>query len=264
MYPTVQRSSEQSGGFVQMMVLVGLATIGAIVSAAIVSSQDGARSEAALERLVLVDALTTSGFNRLAAAMRDPSDNLETQALDPKGVADTFVADITVTLQIEGISGKIDVLRTDRNILARYLSNSALSSNEQTALLASIDKARASRDADAAIDLVFAALLDLRPLSALERDFTKFGSGAGIDPTYASGRVLAAVPGLSAADVARWVSSSAMERTQLKLQSPYFATNGTRFDLVAQVSWAPDQSVERRLPVELTTGGHLIPIAGPN
>lgn len=258
--PTVTSTS----GFVQMMVLIALGTISAVVMATMLVATSANSSTAALERLVQTDALTTSRFNRLEAAMVDPADDLETRALEPDAAAEIQVGDKRMALQIEGIGGKIDPLRTDPDVIVRYLANSGLTSAEQVRAMDTIAQARESSDASSAANAVLIALLDRKPAPELSQDFTQFADHSGIDPAYASPSVVAAIPDLPASSGVRISGVAIEDLAKLNLQSRYFAPNGTRFSLVAHIDWGPTQSSQRQLPVEVSGAGRLVALAGPN
>lgn len=247
-----------------MMVLVALGTISAVITAAILTSTAASRNYAALDRLVETDALAISGFNRLEAAMLDPADDLETRALQLDSSAEIAVGDQRIALRIEGVGGKIDPVRTDPDVIVHYLANAQLSAAEQTNVMNAIGMAREAGSGNSGYDAMLIGLLDREADRVLQQDFTQFADHSGIDPAYASQRVIAAIPDLPMSPAGRNSGRTMQGLAQLNLQSRYFAPNGARFSLVARVDWGPNQSSQRRLPVEVSSAGRLIPIAGPS
>lgn len=252
-----------SAGFVQLMALVALATISAMITASIVGATTGSRTSAALERLIRSDAVATSGFVRLEAAIIDPSDNLETGALAPTSDTRVTVGDIEVDLHIEAEDGKIDVLRADRDLVARYLANAGLTPDEQASVLRAIDEARAEEDGEAGMDTLRRALLEQDDEASFHRDFTQFGS-SGIDPAYASDQVLASLPDLSPAEIAQLIGTPTEARGEGSIHSRYFKSGGRRFTLVSRIDWTVEQRSELRLPIELSAAGRPVHLAGPS
>ncbi|MBI4924141.1 MAG: hypothetical protein HY834_20590 [Devosia nanyangense] len=259
----VMRPPGGSAGFVQLMALVALATISAVITASIVGATTGGRTSAALERLIRSDAVATSGFVRLEAAIIDASDSLETGALAPTSDARVGVGDVQVGLRIEAEDGKIDVLRADRDLLARYLANARLPPDVEVRMLGAIDEARAREDGGAGLEAVRRALLEQGDEASFYRDFTQFGS-SGIDPVYASDRVLASFPDLSPAEVAQLIRTSPEARATGSIRSRYFKSGGRRFALVSWIDWSVGQRSELRLPIEISAAGKPIRLAGPS
>ncbi len=259
-----QKTVTSTGGFVQMMALIALGTISAVVMGTMLVATRSGSSTAALQRLVVTDALTTSAFARLEAAMIDPADDLETAALRSDAPTQIQVGDVRVAVRIEGIGGKIDPTRTAPEVMSRYLANSHLSTDEIAAIMTAIGKARDAGNIQAAYEAVLAGLLDRSPEQDIWRDFTQFSDHSGLDPFYASPRVIAAIPDLPASPTAGISGSTIQDLAQRNLQSQYFEPNGGRFSLVAYIAWGPNQSSERQLPVEISSAGRMVALAGPN
>ena len=257
-------TATSTDGFVQMMVLVALGTISAVIMATMLTATDGSSNTAALERLVETDALTISGFNRLEAAMLNPTDDLAIRALRLDTPVEIQVGGNRVALQIEGVGGKIDPLRTARDAIVRYMANSPLTTGERATVMAAIDKARDTNSAYAGYTAVLIGLLDHRANRELEQDFTQFADHSGIDPAYASSRVIAAIPDLSASTVAGISGSTIQDLAVRNLQSRYFAPNGSRYSLVTIIDWGQNQSAQRRLPVEVSSAGRLVALGAPS
>ncbi len=247
------RSTSQAG-FVQLIVVSALAVLGGLLSASLLGATQTSRQAAALERLVRSEVVADAGFRRLVAAIEDPSDTLENAALqEPTKVA--FAAN-ELSLRIEANGSKIDVLVAEPQLIERYASQAGLDTPGVAGLLDELGAARRDQDGAKALELVRVALTGLLPGDELNHDFTRFG-GSGIDPTYASRRVLHAVPDLSLADADRIAAASPAERAQEAQLSRYFASGGRRFALVTQVATS-----EWRLPIEISTAGKVIVLAG--
>ena len=219
------------------------------------------RQTAALERLVRSDAIAVSGFQRLAAAIDESADVLENQAL--QGFVSLPLASAEILLGIEADGSKIDVLAADPLMLERYLTEASLDLRRVTILLGDIGVARSRSDGAGALEIVRAAIAGLLPTGAFDRDLTRFGS-SGVDPTYASARVLHAIPDLAPSDADRIAATPAGERAQYARLSGYFASTGRHFSLVTRIGWGADAAAERRLPIEISTSGKVVVLAGPN
>lgn len=247
-------------GFVQVIVVSALATIGGLVTASLIATTKTNQQTAALERLVRNEAIGISGSQRLAAAIDDPADALEAQAL--WGTVATKLANIEISFRIEPEGSKIDVLAAELGLIEGYASQVGLDPRSTTTLLGEIGKARGRSDGVTALEAVRVAMTGMLPAEGLDRDFTRFG-GAGIDPSYASSRVLHAIPDLSPADADRIAATTPDERAQHVHLSRYFSSGGRRFTLVTQIAWSANETSERRLPIEISTSGKIIVLAGP-
>lgn len=245
-------------GFVQLIVVAALATLGGLLTANLMAATHTSRQTAALERLVRSETIGTSGAYRLAAAIGDPADALENQALH--GAVNVGVGGTGMSLRIETSGSKIDVLAAEMVLIEGYVSQSGLAPSAAATLLANISEARTRSDGAEALEAVRVALAGILPIADIERDFTRFG-GPGIDPSYASAHVLHAIPDLSPADAARIAAAAPEDRAKDAL-SRYFSSTGRRFSLVTRIVWAPNETSERRLPIEISTAGQVIVLAG--
>ena len=249
-------------GFVQILLLVALATIAAVLTAVLIGARQNVLYAKALDRMIRTEALAASGFQRLGAAILDHADDLEQAALEGTDPPLVTLADARLALTLEGEGGKIDLLRADMALLTEYLVNAALPAAAQARLIADIAAARDSKDGAAARDAVRLALLDSLSNAQIDADFTILGTTAGIDPRYASERVLAAVPDLDPGDLAALLAMPEAERTQQGL-SRYFESGGRRFSLVVKIDQPPFAPATRRLPIELSTSGRVLVLGAP-
>ncbi len=191
----------RSAGFVQLLVLVSLAGIGAIVTASLGLASVNNQAAAALERTVETEALAASAFTRLSHAIADPSDDLELVVLDVE-VPLNFGRG-AVGLKIESEASKVNLMLADLALLRRYVTNAGLSSDDANAVVEALDQARGAGDRRWAIDTLLVALDGLRSHSDLLEDVSVFSTTAGIDPAYATSRTPASIPDLSTAQLAQ-------------------------------------------------------------
>jgi hypothetical protein len=198
----------------------------------------------------------------MQAAMDDPTDDLEVAALEHDERASVLVGKMRLQVSIEPEDGKLDLMKCDPALLHRYFVNVGLSSDELTSLLEVIQQSRASGDGRQAIDALFAALLDHESSTNIEQDFTINGTQAGIDPLYASFRVLASIPDISLADASRLSTTNFAERTKVGISSGYFVSGGRHFSLLTRVVWTADQQSNERIPVEVSAAGQFVRLAG--
>lgn len=247
-------------GFVQLLVVAALAAVGGLLTAGLMTAMQSSRQTAALERLVRSDAIAASGFRRLATAIEEPADTLESEAL--RGPVDVSLGGTGLSLRVEANGSKIDVLAADITMIESYLRQTGLDPQSVTTVLDDVGKARSSANGAAALQIIRAAVIGLVPDSALSRDLTRFG-GMGIDPNYASRRVLRAIPDLTPADAERMASAPEGGRAQYAHLSRYFASTGRRFSLLTTINWTADTMPERRLPIEISTSGKVVVLAGP-
>ncbi|WP_141728262.1 hypothetical protein [Devosia insulae] len=242
----------------QLLVVSALAVLGALLTAGLLAAAQTGRQAAALERLVRSEVAAEAGFYRLVAAIEDPADTLETAAL--QGQTTLALAGNELLLGIETNGSKIDVPAADLQLIERYARQAGLDGRDLSALLAELGAARADGDGSAALEALRVAMTGLLPSQELNRDITRFG-GSRIDPTYASRRVLHAVPDLSPADADRIAAAPPAERAQYAQLSRYFASGGRRFALVTRVAWGATDLSEGCLPIEISTAGRVIVLA---
>jgi hypothetical protein len=244
-------------GFVQILVLGALATLAALVGAAMMLARTDSTHSAALERLVRTDVLVTSGFRRTMAALGSPTDDFETLALE--GDAGFPLGDVSTNVRIDGENGKIDVLLSDPVLMQQLAGNAGVSPADIRQLADAVAAMREQSDGAGALDAARGVFSPYLPSFA--EAVTRFG-GAGIDPTYASADVLSAIPDLSPSDAARIAATPAAERSQLVSLSRYFTSNSRRFSIVVSIDWGLGETATRRLPIEISTSGQPIILAG--
>lgn len=242
-------------GFAQLLVIGALAVMAAILSAAIATARLGSAQISALDARVLADARLTSGIDLLRDALGDPQSDLESQALAQPVVV--HVGDEAVALSLTGEGGKIDVMRGDPALVARFAAVAGVSQSDAAELLRRLAERRAAGDDAGALDVVRVYLAEAVGFDALDESFTRFGSDR-IDPAMAGAAVLRAIPDLNAAQVTQIIATPAAERGQYAPLSRYFASGSRRFMLVARQDGKQGQRFERRLPVELTASGGVI------
>jgi len=86
---------------------------------------------------------------------------------------------------------------------------------------------------------------------------------AGIDPRYATERVLAAVPDLDPGELASLLAMPAVDRASRHGLSRLFESGGRRFSFAVKVDQPPFVPTTRRLPIELSTSGRVV-VLGPS
>ena len=246
-----------NGGFVQVLVLAGIASLAALAVAGLSSSQSSSTTAAAVERVLRVDVLSRSAFERVLAALESPPDPFEQQALSSPAVLNLPRQDVVVSL--EGEAGKVDAARSPLATMVRLADHLGLPAVGRGAFIADLEALRSQGDAAQALDLVRQRLSPL--VADLDALVTIFGDER-IDPTYAPQVVLEAIPDLSPVEIAQILSVPPPERGQFTALSEHFATNSRRFSIAANIAWAPDQISIRRLPIELSTSGRAIVLSG--
>lgn len=254
------RQAASDAGFVQLLVIGALATLAGLLTVTMLTAAQTSRASAALERLVRNSAVGDASALRMMAAIEDPADDLETRAL--RGSMTVAMGPVDTTLRIEAEASKIDVLFADVALLERYLVHRGFDASTVTALVQRLSVARESGDGVGALEALRVALTAALPTGEFDRDVTRFG-GVGIDPISATGRVLLAIPDLSPAEAKRIAAASPEDRAQYAHSSRYFSSSGRRFSLVTTTARGVGQASERRLPIEISTAGKPIVLAGP-
>lgn len=214
-------------------------------------SRGAGRQVAALERMITSQVVLESGLRRLQAGFASVDDDVENRAL--MAAVPVLVGRTPVSLGIENEAGKIDVMRAAEPVVLGYLSRFW----ERPPTRAALRAARAGGEGAGAFQAI-ALQLPQDELADAYRDLTRFGL-QGIDPQYASRRVLESLPDLAKGEAARIAELPAGQRTLSPSASQYFVTGGHTFSLVA--SLASDQR-SVRLPVEVSTSGRVVALAG--
>lgn len=240
-----------------MVVLAGIAVLAALSVAGLSSAQSADVTAAALERMLRSDVLSRSAFDRVLAALESRPDMFEQQALSGPTTLQVSPQDMAVSL--EGEAGKIDLLQAPLATIARLADNLGLPAAGRNAFVQDLEETRTQGNGQRALDLARQRLALL--VTDLDAVVTIFG-GQHIDPTYAPREVLEAVPDLSPVEIAQILSAPPPERGQFVAMSEHFATNSRRFSIAVQIAWAPDQVSIGRLPIELSTSGRAIVLAG--
>jgi hypothetical protein len=250
------------GGFVQILVLAGLATVAGLLTAVLSDARQWGENGRSIERLTAGMAVAESGVRRLLAAINDPTDDLESR-VGVDGVPFPFgVAEHSLDLAIEGEAGKIDVLAADRAVLLGYLQDLHLTEENRAFLVQAIDSARLRTDGPAAMDALFSHLLPVVSSELIEQDFTLLSGLAGIDPMLASERVLAALPDISDIEAKEIVRLRRTQPLSIAGLSIYFASGRPLFTLVATVHWNETETTTKRVPIEITTAGRALVTSG--
>lgn len=246
----------KSAGFVQILVLVSLTGIGGVVTASVIEAMTGNRAAAALQWTIESDALAGSTFNRISDAVANPSDKLELSLIEKEQALDLGIG--VVSAAVESESSKVNLMLADLAIVHRYATNAGLSTTQAGALVAEVGETRRAGNANKAFDALLLHLLGLRSYSELAADVSVVGTDSGVDPAYATLRVLSAIPDLSPAQVQLLEKTPASGRATA-VSSRYFGSSGTRYALVATIRKGAHES-QRRLVVEVTASGRMVPV----
>ena len=261
MQDRIKRTTD--GGFVQIGALAGLAVVAASLALSLGGNMQLARDAAAFERRASAALIADSGVRRVLASIEDPADPL---AMEVGVAGDLHTLELLgspVELAIEGEAGKIDPLTAARPILESYFSNAGVPAARIAALMAGLDQARPAADAEAAFELLETYLLPDLTAENLARDFTDRSKLAGIDPLYASRRVLEALPDLGTTEIDEIIRVRSLEPGSLDTTaSRYFAGGGAEFTIVAAVPLTGREALVRRVPIELTTAGRAVVLDG--
>lgn len=241
----------RSSGFVQVLALAGLITVSGLVvagsSTALFAVQEASTLRDRLQREVVLSSALRYG---LASG----------RALGPDFASfDVAIDDQLVTLYVEPEGGKIDIGSAPPQLLRGYLLEAGLSTANPEALLRVRE---ALADERTALNTkVLSSLLTHIDLESLNQDITSFGS-AGIDPRYATERVLRAIPGLGRSDVAAILAERSRSADPRLPASAYFTSAGPKFTLVAEIAGEGGSHSVKRMPFEVTSSGSVL-MRGP-
>lgn len=255
-------SDRTSDGFVQVLVLISLATISAILQVILSNSVQLSSSLKALDRSVLGQTAASSAARRVIAAIEDPSDDLETKILAAGTPYPVEIAGTKVEVSIEGEGGKIDPATADQSIIAGYLAPLTLSGDQRSGLMAQLAEARANKSPAAAIGALYRFLVSIVSSDQLRRDFTDLDTTTGIDPMFADDRVLAAIPDIGAGKMAAIKSLRRDNPAGLNGMSAYFTSGQPIFTIVATVHWSATEQYSMGVPIEISTAGQVIALDG--
>jgi hypothetical protein len=251
-------------GFVQIGALAGLAVVAGIVTLALSFSLGFQRNTATFERSAFGAMAADSGIRRLIASIEHPADTLAA-SVGVTGTAYPFeLSGLPMTLAIEGEAGKLDPLTVERPLLESYVRNTLLPAADVTLLFSQLDIARGTHDGTRAMELLEKYLAPALSPEDLARDFTSRAGLAGIDPMYASERVLRALPDLDPAAVDEILRRRTTEPSVVQAFYSRYFSRGVRpeFTLVATVDRDERHAVVRRVPVEMTTAGRVLVLDG--
>ena len=189
-----QQCGLSESGLVLPIVLVSLTIISLFAVTATLSIQQSRLEVSRLEQNTFGHFAGQSALRRVIAALAEPSDELDDRILGGEGPFRWEFDGRQIDLTIDGEGGKLDLASTDLEIISRYLQNLNLSSTE----LAAVEE-RLSTHRQAQTDALWPDLFDdlisgYLPLDELSSDLTGLNPTGGIDPVYASPRVLAAIP----------------------------------------------------------------------
>lgn len=241
-------------GFVQVLVLVALATLAGIMTVALATSSQATRNARVLDHRTDAAFAAGSAIRLVLAAFADPLSDLETRLLASDAPVAVQVLGTEVALALEGEAGKINPVTADPDILEGYFADLSLSATDQSALDAVLKAARTSGDADAAIAALHTQLLPFVPAADLARDFTPLSASAGVDPAYASERVLNALPDLSRNGVATVLENRRADPSSVATLSRFFVAGPPVFTIVATRSWGDREATTIRVPVDFSSG----------
>lgn len=248
--------AQHSHGFAMIVPLVTLAVIGGLLTTALATSRSTARHASALEGVIQAELLSESGIRRLLTAFSGSADDLPQTALGRD--VGLKVGDHTLLLRIEPEAGKIDVLKSDEVLLQQYVSTAGTMSKE---LWSQFHEQRRAGDGHGALRTFDLALSGAKSIDQLRRDLTCNGAG-GIDPQYASTDVLGSIPDISPGQAAAIAAIPVGERASAAGASRYFSVGGRTFSLVTSIETHGKKSGRAELPIELSTTGQVIALAG--
>jgi hypothetical protein len=246
------------GGFAQVLVLTSLATISAIITVALVHASGSGALTSALDRQVRGEAAAVSGIRRVIAAIEAPADDLETRILSSEHPLPFEFGETRVELQIDGEGGKINPVRSAPELLTGYIGTLPLSEDARRGLLAAIEDARELDDREAGLQAVHRYLLPIVPMAQLESDFGIWNQTGGVDPLYASERVLSAIPDLTAGGVAQVLQLRKSDPSAVRALSAHFATGRPIFSIVAVVRGSAGEMTSKRVPIEISSAGRVL------
>jgi hypothetical protein len=250
------------GGFVQIGALAGLLALAGVITFVLSESRGVIDQTGALDHAMVGSTTADSGVRRLLSAINNADDNLESATGTTGDPLALETSGFSMELAIEGEGGKINPVTIARPILEGYVADASIPPEDRGKLLNVLAAVRETGDAAAAMDALHAHLARALTLEQIERDFSTLTTLTGVDPQFASVRVLRAVPDISDAQAAEIVRQRSSKPGTITVQSAYFATGRPLFTLVATVHWNERESFTRRVPIELTTSGRAVTLDG--
>lgn len=245
------RSRSSSNGFVQLVALAGLIAISGLIVAGSNTALFAVKQASGLRDQLQNDVLLSSAIRY----------GLESgQALGSNFQPFTVTVDgLTVALHVEAEGGKIDPAAAPKELVSGYLEQAGLSATDNIGSL--LDTLEADRAQGTMLTTgAIASSLGRAELDTLRQDLADFGS-TGVDPRYASERVLRSVPNLSDADVQDIITQRGQSADPKLPSSPYFMSAPPRFTLVADIASADGTRDSKRFLFEVTSGGSTLALA---
>lgn len=239
-----------SEGFVQLIALAGLIAVSGLIVAGSNAALFTVKQASDLRNQLQNDVLLSSAIRYTLESGQALESNFQplTVTIDQQ----------PMSLHIEAEGGKIDPNVAPRELVSSYLEEAGLPATDTGALLDTLDV----EDAQGVILIAkaIASSLGQAELHILRQDLTDFGT-TGVDPHYASERVLRLVPGLSEADVRAILRERTRSADPKLPSSPYFVSAPPRFTLVAEIGSADGTRDIKSFPFEVTSGGSILALA---
>jgi hypothetical protein len=257
-----KNGSGQSGGFVTVAVLIGLSIAAAILTNALADSRFSGEALAAVERQTVDQASVRSAIRRLFAGIENPSGDPETDTLPIPGSLSLAVPGANALLELEAEAGKINLFTADPVLAASYLAKA--SGLPPASLNTALSKGRAHFDAGRraeAMAEIEGLLLKTLTYTEVMRDITVAHVSTGVDPIYASLRLLESVPGIGGR--AESILTQRQENpAAVRAMSPYFVEIRSNFRVVASKETAAGTTQKQALSFGITSAGKIKPIGG--
>jgi len=168
------------------------------------------------------------------------------------------VGAIEVTVSLVSVGGMLNPIGTAPTVIDAYFDRLKLSAVDREGLREKLVAARNAHDADAAMVAVYRYLIPLMSAGEIAADFSVFNPTSGVDPHYASERVLTALPDLTLPDVQRITEERSHKVEPLTIHSAYFVSAIPRFVVVGEIRHGDGTRYVERVPIEISSAGSVI------
>lgn len=228
-------------GFAQIIALTGLAILGGMIATLQLQATGATRAQSALQQAIVGRIAAGSATRRVFSAIENDADTLEATLARGNGTLQLHEAGLDMAVSLEREGGKISAANSPSELMQGYLAGLGVVSPAS----AGVSEVQATAGVRAMVTI---GLLQHNVDASFDQEFSRYHLSLGINPLFASDRVLDAVP-----DLTDWDRGDILrDRHTGKINaiSSYFSADVTALSLVLQ-------SPARRSTFVLTAGGKV-------
>lgn len=231
-------------GFAQIIALTGMAILGGMIATLQLQTIGAIRAQSALQQTIYGRIAADSATRRIFSAIENDDDTLEATLAHANGTLQLHEAGLDMAIVLEREGGKISASNSPSELVQGYLAGLGVVGTAS----ARVGEVPPSAGVQAIVTI---GLLQQNVDGSFDQDFSRYHLSPGINPLFASDRVLDAVPDLTDWDkqsILRERNSGAITATSsffstdvralslvvpsLSLGSTFLLTAGSKVDLI--------------------------------